>query len=172
MMNYNQIQFALDANVLINAYWDYYPIDIFPGFWDFLSHNIAVGQILIIDRVRAEIKSPRQLTQWVELATNGEFVSTASQPVVNKYRQMADWVHGNPQFLPSAGEAFSRGADGWLAAYASVNGFILVTNEVFNPNVKRKVPLPNLCDEFGVTYQNITDMAREFNARFDWSQSQ
>ena len=49
MTSHIQIKYALDANILINAYRDYYPIDVFPGFWDFLSNNITVGRILIID---------------------------------------------------------------------------------------------------------------------------
>ncbi len=172
MTHHIQARYALDANILINAYWDYYPIDVFPGFWDFLSYNITVGRILIIDRVRAEIKSPPQLVQWIDQVANSIFVPTVIQPAIaDTYGRMADWVQENPQYLPAAGDKFTRDADGWLVAYASVSGSVVVTNEVFDPNVRIRVPIPNLCDEFDVECKKALDMLRDLDAHFNWRQS-
>ena len=41
-----------------------------------------------------------------------------------------------------------------------VHGTVLVTNEVFDSNARRRVPLPNLCRQFDVTYCNTIDMLR------------
>ena len=171
-MNLNRNAYAVDANVLISAYRDYYPPDLFPGVWDSMAHHIVAGRLLIIDRVRAEITGPLGLVQWADQASNGTFVSTVSQLVAASYGKMADWVHENLQFLPAASEEFARGADGWLAAYALVTGAVLVTNEVFIPDVRRRVPLPNLCRQFDVSYRNMLGMLRDLDMRFDWRQSQ
>ena len=45
---------------------------------------------------------------------------------------------------------------------------VLVTNEVSAPDAKARVPLPNLCAEFGVRYINTVELLRELNVRFDW----
>ena len=172
MMNLEQSAYAVDANILISAHRDHYPPDLFPGIWDSMAHHIVAGRLLIIDRVRAEITSPSGLVQWADQASNGTFVSTVSQPVAATYGEMADWVQENPQFLPAASEEFSRGADGWLAAYALESGAVLVTNEIFIPDVRRRVPLPNLCRQFDVTYRNMLGMLRDLDMRFDWRQSQ
>ena len=171
MTNHIQTKYVLDANILINAYWDYYPIDVFPGFWHFLSNNITVDRILIIDRVRVEIKSPPQLVQWIDQVTNGVFVPTIAQPAIaGTYGRMADWVQGSLQYLPAAGDRFARDADGWLVAYASVSNSVVVTNEVFDPNVRIRVPIPNLCEEFDVECKNTLELLRDLDAHFDWRQ--
>ena len=171
-MNLEQNVYVLDANVLISAYRDHYPPDLFPGVWDSLAHHIAAGRLLIIDRIRAEITSPSGLVQWLDQTCSGAYASTASQPVVATYGEMVDWVQDNPKFLPAASEEFARGADGWLAAYARVTGAVLVTNEVSTPGARRRVPIPNLCEQFGVSYLNMLGMLRSLDMRFDWRQSQ
>ena len=168
MTNRDQIPYLMDADVLITAYRDLYPPDLFPGFWDCISHHLAAGRMLIIDRVSDEILSPAGLVQWVEQATNDYFPTTSTQPVVNAYRKLMDWVQENPQFTPAARAGFARGADGWLAAYAMVHGAVVVTNEVSAPDAKRKVPLPDLCGQFQIHSMNTIAMLREIAANFTW----
>ena len=171
-MSLEQNAYVLDANILISAYRDHYPPDLFPGVWDSLTHHIADGRLLIIDRIRSEITSPSGLVQWLDQAGDGTYVSTALQSVAATYGEMADWVQDNPQFLPAASEEFARGADGWLAAYARVADAVLVTNEVFIPDARRRVPIPNLCRHFHVSYLNMLGMLRDLDMRFDWRQSE
>ena len=168
MMNLYRGAYVVDANILISAYRDQYPPDLFPGFWDFMAHQVAEGRVLIIDRVRAEITSPTELVQWVDKASSGAFVSTVSQPVAATYGEMAEWIQENPQFLPAAVEEFARGADGWLAAFALVTAAVVVTNEVFLPDVRRRVPLPNLCQQFNIRHCNMIEMLRGLDTKFDW----
>ena len=81
---------------------------------------------------------------------------------------MRSWVKENCQFRPEAESEFANTADGWIAAYASVHNGIVITHEVFRKNVKRRVPLPNVCKEFNIDYQNPFEMLRELEVRFDW----
>lgn len=168
MTNHGPTRYLPDADVLIAAYRDRYPPDLFPGFWDCLSHHLATRHLLIIDRISEEIIYPTVLSQWVEQSTNNYFPTTATQPVINAYRELMDWVQENSQFTPVARENFARGADGWLAAYAMVHGAVVVTNEVSAPDAKRKVPLPDLCNQFQIPSMNTIAMLREIAANFTW----
>ena len=155
-----------DTNVLVAAYHHYYAPDLFPGFWNCLSHYIAVDRLLIIDRVYAEIISPVALVDWAAQATDDKIAVTGTQPVADSYRRLIDWVQDNPQFTDAARADFARSADGWLAAYAMSHGAFVVTNEVSAPQAQRKVPLPDLCRQLQIPCINTFEMLRELGARF------
>jgi len=122
-----------------------------------------------IDRVRAEIADGDALFAWVKQAPGSLFVSSGELPVVEVFREMMIWVQANEQFLPGAKAEFARGADGWLAAYAKVHGLVLVTHEAYSAGARRTVPLPNVCRQFGVSYQDTFKMLRGLEARFGWA---
>ena len=168
MTDLNKTCYLPDADVLIAAYRHRYPPDLFPGFWDCLSHHIVTGRLLIVDRVREEIIYPSELSQWVEQAAGFHFASTAAQPIADAYRQLMDWVQDNPQFTPGAKADFARGADGWLAAYAIAHSAVVVTNEVSAPDARRKVPLPDICRQFRISCIDTITMLREISANFTW----
>ena len=163
--------YVLDANVFMTAHHDYYAPDLCPGFWECLEHYSHEGRLSSIDRVRDEILSPDKLADWVKQAPNNLFRSSAQREVVNAFSEMQSWVWGNAQFLTSAKDEFARVADGWLAAYAKVHRAIVVTEEVFDPNVRKRVPLPNVCRKFDVAYRDTFAMLRALGVRFDWSHS-
>ena len=77
------------------------------------------------------------------------------------------WVQSQSQYFPGAKAAFAAAADGWLIAYAKVHGLILATDEIPNPDVKRRVPIPNVCDAFGISYVGTFDLLRVLGARFN-----
>ena len=160
--------FSLDANVLIAAHRNYYAPDLCPGFWQFLQHYGSAGRLSSIDRVRDEITGPAELLQWVNQRPASFFVSTADAQVFDAFREMQTWVQGTEQFSPEAKEEFARVADGWLAAYAKAHNTVLVTNEAFNPEVRKKVPLPVLCRRFDIRWMDTFSMLRRIGARFDW----
>lgn len=125
-----------------------------------------------IDRVRDEIHLNKDsLTAWVKQTPNELFVSSAEQPVVDAFADMMDWVQRNGQFRPEAKAEFASVADGWVAAYAKVHDAIVVTHEVFHAGVRKRVPLPNVCQQFGLGYRNTFEMLREMDVHFDWKHS-
>ena len=163
--------FVLDTNVFIEAHRRYYAQDLCPGFWECLTHYCREQRLLSIDRVRDEIFAPSvpdALVDWVNQAPSGLFVSSADLLVSHAYKEMLHWVQRNGQFLPEAKMEFAEVADGWVAAYARVHNAVVVTQELFRANVRRRVPLPNVCREFGVDYRDTFEMLRELEARFDW----
>ena len=158
----------LDSSVLIAAHKNYYAPRICPGFWDCISHHISTGQLVVIDHVRAEITRSSELDRWLD-QTLIDAVSTSTQDIADAYREIMDWVQSKPQFTDAAKEKFARGADGWLVAYAMVNGTDVATEEVFDSNIRRKVKIPNVCKKFEVNYLNTYKMLHLLGARFDWA---
>lgn len=64
--------YLLDANVLIDANRDYYPIARVPEFWEWLEHNGAEGHIKLPPEIHEEIKAgkknnkPDELAKWAK----------------------------------------------------------------------------------------------------------
>ena len=75
------------------------------------------------------------------------------------------WVQGQDQFSDAAKADFARGADGWLVAYAKAKGCIVVTLETINLDIKRKVPIPNVCQAFGVQFVDTFEMLRRLGVQ-------
>lgn len=96
------------------------------------------------------------------------FVPSLGQTVTDAYREVMRWVYANDQFAIQAKNEFSQGADGWLVAYARAHDVMLVTLERYAPEARSKVPLPNVCRQFGVPCIDTFEMLRRLGARFDW----
>jgi hypothetical protein len=77
-----------------------------------------------------------------------------------------DWVYREPQFTAEAKAEFAAVADGWIVAYAKVNWYVVVTHEEHRPEVRNRVPIPNVCVQFGVDYCNTFEMLRDLNVQF------
>ena len=162
--------FVLDANVFIEAHRRYYGLDLCPGFWTCLRHYGGRQRVVSIDRVRAELRAGGDaLSEWVKEGPEELFVSSAEQSVGDAFAEIMAWVQGNGQFRREAKAEFAAAADGWLVAYAKVHGAVVVTHEQYSPNVKRRVPLGNVCRAFGMVPQDTFEMLRELDVRFDWS---
>ena len=151
----------LDANVFIQAARKYYAFEIAPIFWEKLKDMALSGRILSIDHVKVELSRGKdELAQWAENEFANAFASTDGKDVVESYAQITQWVQAQSQFKDSAKAEFFGGADGWLVAYAKVKDCLVVTLEVLNPDIKRKVPIPNVCQAFNVQYVDTFAMLR------------
>lgn len=173
-------QFVLDANVFIGAHRSYYPLDLCPGFWDGLIQHFHSGTLLSIDKVRDELldisrredEEPDDLYFWTRNSPRNLFVSTSEQAVVDIYGNVIAWVYSGRQFNDGAKDDFAEKADGWLVAYALAYDLTLVTQEVYRPLIKRRIPIPNVCSYFKVNYINTFDMLRQLGVRFELASSQ
>jgi hypothetical protein len=160
--------YVLDANVFIEAHKRYYAFDICPGYWTALLDRHKGGHIRSIDRVRVEMLSQGDaLSDWIKLVPGSFFAATSDSAVVAAFGSMMTWVQGQTQYLPVAKADFARVADGWLAAYAQKQGLTVVTDEVANPAARRRVPIPNLCDAFGVKWINTFGLLRALSVAFN-----
>jgi predicted nucleic acid-binding protein len=160
--------YLLDTNVFIEAYRRYYGLDLCPGFWDSVAHYCEEGRLLSIDRVRAEIYEGDSLEDWIKNAPESLFVSTADEAVVHHYQQIIAAVQEDAQFLDTAKAEFASVADGWLIAYAAAHGTKVVTHEVLNADIRRRVPIPNVAEWFEIDCVDTFDMLRELEVQFGW----
>lgn len=159
-------KFLLDANVLIAAHRSYYAFDLCPGFWQSVMDGFAAGRIYSTLRVKAELLKGDVLEDWVnDQLPNEFFLDDSTSAIAAEYGPMMAWVV-TKGFLPAAQAKFAKDADGWLVATAKKDGFCLVTHEVRQEGAKARVPIPNVCDEFGVVHCNTFEMLRELGCSY------
>ena len=161
--------YLLDTNVFIEAYRRYYGLDLCPGFWDSIAHYCEEGRLLSIDRVRAEIHEGDSLDAWIKQSPENLFVSTADEAVVHHYQQLIASVQSDEQFLETAKTEFASVADGWLIAYAAAYDAKIVTHELRDSEIRRRVPIPNIADWFSIDCINTFDMLRGLEVQFGWN---
>lgn len=160
-------RYVLDANVFIEAARRHYAFDLAPKFWESLIHHAADGRIQSIDRIKQELERGKDdLATWASTEFSDAFASTDQEDVIESYTEVMSWVQAQDQFVDAAKADFATGADGWLVAYAKSKGRIVVTHEVVDPSIKRKVPIPNVCEAFGVSYVDTFEMLRQLGVRF------
>lgn len=164
----DSVSYVLDANVFIEAARRYYAFDLAPRFWQSLEECATSGRITSIDRVGDELaKGKDELADWAENSFADAFASTDSNDVTQFYAEIITWATDQVQFSDAAKADFAQGADGWLVAFAKAKGYTVVTHEELAPDVKRKVPIPNVCNAFGIPYVNTFQMLRSLGVRFD-----
>jgi len=159
--------FVLDSSVFIEASRRYYAFDIAPTFWDSLINSANNKQLCSIDWVKKELlRGNDELADWARNDFSSAFFSSDRDDIGNNYSLIMNWVNGQGQFTGAAKADFAKGADGWVVSFAMVNSYVVVTQEVYSPEIKRKVPIPNVCREFGVEYIDTFNMLRKLNIRF------
>lgn len=151
--------FLLDANVFIESAKRYYAFPIVPGYWDGLILHAEGGPVRSIDRVKAEIdRGKDELKTWVNENFEDWFESTNQPDVIAAYRTVMTWAQGQKQYTPAAQAEFARAADGWLIAHALAKKYVVVSDEYFDPNIKKKIKIPNVCRGLRVSYLNTFEM--------------
>ena len=161
-------RYLLDANIFIQASHEYYGFDLCPGFWDSLVMHSLNRRVISIDRVKSELLELNdRLKKWAEeVVPQTFFKKTEDTDVMKCFGQMVAWAQEQSQFTSTAKAEFAAVADGWVIAYAKVNDYVVVTHEEYAPNAQRKVPMPNVCVQFGVEYVNTFDMLKDLKTKF------
>ncbi|MEI7787592.1 MAG: DUF4411 family protein [Chlorobiaceae bacterium] len=78
---------------------------------------------------------------------------------------MQKWYLGDPYEFKSGLSSRCKCSDDCLVAYALVHHCMIVTLEV-NSETKRKIPIPIICEAFGVRWLNTFDMLRLARIQF------
>ncbi len=151
--------FVLDANVFIGAKNGYYAFDIVPAFWEKLIEYASEGRIASTIQVWEELTiGSDELVEWVKHNFKNYFLHTDNMFVIEAYTKIINWVQSE-NYLDAVKEDFAKIADGWIIAYAMAHNGIVVTHEM--PSLsKKKIPMPNICEVFGVKYVNTFEMMR------------
>lgn len=155
-------KYLIDASVLITAHRPLYPFDIAPGFWRQLVEK-ASDKIVFIEKVDKEIlKGEDELSDWY-LENRDEFyiLTIPEQEVIESYGKIISSINKNRQYIQSAKDEFASVADSWLCAYGLAYNYTIVTYEKYQPNVKKRIIIPNVCIEFDIDCMNMLKFMRE-----------
>jgi len=168
--------YLLDANTLIDAKRDYYPIHAVPEFWEWLVFHGQQGNIKIPIEVYEEFGDTKDadgnkdaLATWAEQVEVKEsllFEEAAEQGLVARI------TYGGYVPNPTDDDLVKIGRDPFLLSYAlkDIENRCIVSTEVSKPSKKganRKVP--DVCHDFKIRCINNFQMFRELNFSTGWN---
>ena len=167
------VLYLLDANVLIDANRDYYPITRVPEFWDWLLEMGRLGRIKIPQEFLEEVilppppeDRPDPLVDWSK--TNKDAIVLDEEADVHLVARVTE--QGYASDLTDE-EIVKIGRDPFLVAYALVDiqGRCVVTTEHSKPSRTRaNRKLPDVSLDFGVRPINTFELIRELDFQTDW----
>jgi hypothetical protein len=164
--------YLLDANVLITANSQYYPIDQVPEFWSWLQHQAASGLIKIPLEVMEEIKEGRRdndpLIGWITQDDN--YDALLLQENVDAVLVQRVVTEGYAPDLTDD-EVEKIGRDPFLIAYALADpgDRWVVTTEVSRPSAQRQNrKVPDVCRTVGVQCCGPFTLNRDLGFRTGW----
>ena len=157
--------YCLDANTLIEGKNIHYGMDFCPAFWDMIDKETPTGRLFSITMIADElIKGNDELSEWAKVRKGTPFfIETDDEETQKAFGQIANYVVKN--YSAEEAQKFLKVADPWLIAKCITSGAVLVTKEVYAPHAK-KVKIPNICKEFGVSYTQTHEAIRSLGAKF------
>lgn len=161
--------YLLDANVLIDANRDYYPIERVAEFWEWLAHVGENGHVKIPLEVYEEVKEGRDsLASWAKDDQIESALLLNEEVDVTLVSKVTDEGYA-PNLTDDEVEKIGR--DPFLIAYAlaAAGRRCIVTTEVSKPRRQRaNRHLPDVCNEFGVPWCDTFAFVRALNFSTKW----
>ncbi len=160
--------YLLDANVLIEANRQYYPLPRVPEFWEWLVH---VGE-------QAQVKVPLEFYEEVIVGTDALaswLKNHKRQMLLNEEVRVELVARVTAQGYASDlndEEIEKIGRDPFLIAYglADINRRCVVTTEHSKPSQSRaNRKLPDVCDDFNVRCCDTFKFLRELDFKTHWN---
>lgn len=145
-----------------------YPFDMAPAFWRQLVER-GQDRIILLDIVREEIyKGEDLLVEWLR-DKQDEFINETveDEKVMESYSKIITDVSKNTQYVQSAKDVFADAADSWICAYGLTYKHVIVTNEKYEPEIKKHIKIPNICRDYDIEYINTLEFVREIGIRFE-----
>ena len=164
--------YLLDANVLIDANRDYYPIERVPEFWDWLVEMGKSGFVKVPEEIYEEIvlpppSRPDALVDWLLLNRD---VMVLDEPVSERLVLHVVEQGYAPDLTDEEVEKIGR--DPFLFAYtlANVSERRIVTNERSRPSQTRaNRHIPDVGHDLGVwRCLNTFELIRELDFHTSW----
>lgn len=162
--------YLIDANVLITAHEQYYPIDRVPQFWELLLMRGNDGKIKIPHEIFHEVveyksddEEKAKLVDWLKTESHKSKLLLDEDTVVVSVQEVL-----NKGYSPCLSdiEIEKLGKDPFLIAHAlkDKNQRVVVSLEISRPKAKacnRKIP--DVCESLGIKHMNTFGMIRELN---------
>lgn len=160
--------YLLDANTLIEAKNRYYRMTVCPAYWSWVQRSQGTGIVSSIEPVGDELKRGNdELAEWAKDQA-GLFLPVSDDDTQQAFASVAAHVASQAGVMKAGAlEEFLAGADPWLIAKAmAMKDAVVVTHEQFNPQIRRKYSIPNVCQHFGVLCIDTFELLSRTDARF------
>ena len=164
------MRYLLDANVLIDADRDYYPLDRIPEFWEWMVHQSEQDIIAIPLEMYGEVcEGKGALVNWLKKHKASMILDADTDPALVQ-RVLSQ---GYASDLTEV-EIEKIGKDPFIVAYAlaSEAPTAVVTTEISKPSKTRaNRRLPDVCQAFGIRSINTFQLVRERNFSTNWREA-
>ena len=167
--------YLLDANTLIDAKRDYYPMQRVPEFWDWLVHHGENGNIKIPIEIYEEFFDKKDskgnkdaLAEWAELEKTKNALILDEEADMDAVSRV---TYGEYLPNPTDEDIQKIGRDPFLISYAlrDKDSRYVVTTEISKPSRKgANRHVPDVCDYFGIRHINTFSLANELNFTTNW----
>lgn len=162
--------YLIDSNVFIQAHRSRYPFDVMPSFWERIKQLAQQGILKSIDKVKVELidnaTDGDELSEWCKNDLPQDFFVN-SQVSIAEYMEIIHWANsGEREYTPAAKRKFlaTEYADPWLVSLSKFDSsYIIVTEEIGNPEIKKDIRIPDVCDKFDLPYMNTIQLLRRLS---------
>ena len=159
----------LDANVLITANRDYYPLNRVPEFWEWLVHHGNEGSVKMPIEIVEEIRDGTDaLARWLSESEHLDALCLGEEAEVGLVQRVIN--EGYASDLADH-EVEKIGRDPFLISYAlrSRADRYIVTTEVSKPSRQRaNRHLPDVCTQFGILWMDSFKLVRALDFYTTW----
>jgi hypothetical protein len=160
-------RYLLDSDVLITAKNLHYNPQYCEAFWSWVLDAHKADRVFSIDKVKKELLNKGRkdvLFGWTQKPGLSNFF-LSSGPSVKQWSKLATWAQSPAKsFKPAAQAKFlhADSADAWLIAFAAHHrDYVIITNEVPEPESKKAIKLPDAAVELGVETVTLFEVLRK-----------
>jgi len=157
------VLYLLDANVIIRAHEDYYPLDRVRPFWDWLLTEAEAGHVKIPLEICIEITPARgPLKDWINDSEVKDLLILDEEVDRGVFNQVIDTAYA-PDLADH--ELDEAGQDPFLVAYGMMSPKrAIVTKEVSQTTKQRgRRKLPDACNMMNVPWMTDFQFYKERN---------
>jgi hypothetical protein len=167
--------YLLDANTLIDAKRDYYPLKRVPEYWDWLVHHGAAGNVKIPMEIYEEFSDTRnssgnmdELAEWAASETTKNALFFEEEADIDAVSRV---TYGGYLANPKDEEIETMGRDPFLISYALHDTVerCIVTSEGSKPGRKgANRHIPDVCKDLDIRCINGFQFIRELDFSTGW----
>lgn len=150
-------KYSLDTSAILDAWIRYYPIDLFPSFWERFEQLCRSKEALIIELVNYELaKKDDGCSKWLKNKGLTSFFIEINDDLQLATKKILE----NPRYqLLIENRKGVFGADPFIIAHAQIANCTLVTGEKPTGSIKRP-KIPDVCNELNIPWINIQQLMR------------
>ncbi|MCI7352774.1 MAG: DUF4411 family protein [[Actinobacillus] rossii] len=159
-------RYLIDANIFITAKNTFYQFGFVQCFWDLLIELHKKGIVYSINAVKHELLiQSDELKDWIKKLPDDffedHFLSLDSYAKLMVYGQN---LVDSKKVTQKAFDDFAdeKSADAWIIAHAMTHDCIVVTQEKYNPDAKKRIMIPNVAKDQGIETVTLFEFMEKY----------